>query len=134
MKIVLHNELINELISYSIVTSITIYEITLAFRNVEYYLYQFFWPKVLLIYTPIFITIFLAICHLYKNNVVKLFLTALFPVLILLGLALIVLNELTDQFSPDVFFKSYIEVIIISSCVWLFVAFIDKKFKKMLYE
>lgn len=124
----------SELISYPIVTSASIWEFTLIFRNAEYY-YQFFWPQVLMIYTPIFIALVVAIYKLhknnfFKNNLFKLAITALIPVLILAGIVLSVLKELTESFSPDIFFKNYLFVIIILSFVWIVVVKINNIFNK----
>jgi len=88
-----------------------------------------------MIYTPIFIALVVAIYKLhknnfFKNNLFKLAITALIPVLILAGIVLSVLKELTESFSPDIFFKNYLFVIIILSFVWIVVVKINNIFNK----
>ncbi len=121
-----------ELICYPIVTSATILEIVSAFRIVDYY-YQFFWPKVLMIYTPIFLAALVCLYFFYIKNAVKLI--ALISALILVKVLFEVANELNEFSSPPkIFFENYIIVILILFVTWLFVTWINEFLKKKVIE
>jgi hypothetical protein len=83
-----------------------------------------------MIYTPIFIALVVAIYKSHKNNFFKFAITAFIPVLILVGIAYSVSKELTESFSPDVFFKNYLLVIFTLSFVWIAVVKINNIFSK----
>ena len=72
-----------------------------------------------MIYTPIFIALVVAIYKSHKNNFFKFAIVALIPVLILVGIAYSVSKELTESFSPDIFFKNYLLVIFLFGLQWL---------------
>lgn len=123
-----------ELICYPIVTSATILEVVSAFRIVDYY-YQFSWPLILMIYTPIFLAALICLYFFYIKNIFKLIAFISVLMLILVIVIIKVVNELNEFSSPPrIFFENYIEVILILFVTWLFVTWINEFLKKKVIE
>lgn len=121
-----------ELICYPIVTSATVLEVVSAFRIVDYY-YQFTWPWILMIYTPIFLAALVCLYFFHIKNSVKL--VAVISLLILAVILYKLVNELKEFSSPpEVFFENYIIVILILFATWFIVTWFNEFLKKKVIE